>query len=656
MMKREEYLRPMNASPNDRNRIRPASIKMKGETAARSAVRIVVAGLLGVCATAAALADVHNLILFVPDGLRSQFVDRSTAPTLARLREEGVDFRNSHSLFPTVTTANASAFATGHGLGDSGVFSNTLYARFSVQAAGGSVTPFLEIEPVLRELNAHYNGNYLNEASIVAAAHKNMSTALVGKVGPIAIFDLTAMTENATSRTLIIDDATGSKDGVPLAPEWLDAIKRAGLKPEAPGRGDNGVAGNNRTPGTWIANLAQQQYFVEMMLKVILPKFKAEQRPFVLVYWSRDPDGSQHNQGDSLGSLTPGINGPTSLSAIRSADMALASIEQGLKSLGFSETTNVVVAADHGFSTISKASRTSPAANSSYPYPDVNAHELPVGFLAIDLTVALQKSDPSLKLFDPDDTNKEITWSAGAHPKRGNGLIGKDPASAKIVIAANGGSDLIYIADDLPKRQARRLAVSIVTALAEQDYVSGLFVNTQRFGALAGALSLKDIGLIGKAVTPTPAIIVNFASFSTGCAQPVLCAAEVADVPLQQGQGMHGSFSRADTWNFVAARGPDFRTHYVDELPVSNADIGMTLIQLLQLSIEPKGSLQGRVLTEALGAGSSAGPPSTIARRTVESKPAANGLKTILEIQSVENHDYLDAAGFPGRSVGLDGQ
>jgi hypothetical protein len=33
---------------------------------------------------------------------------------------------------------------------------------------------------------------------------------------------------------------------------------------------------------------------------------------FVVVFWSRDPDGTQHNQGDSLSQLSPGINGPTS--------------------------------------------------------------------------------------------------------------------------------------------------------------------------------------------------------------------------------------------------------------------------------------------------------------------------------------------------------
>ncbi len=64
--------------------------------------------------------------------------------------------------------------------------------------------------------------------------------------------------------------------------------------------------------------------------RAILPMFKERDKPFVLVFWSRDPDGTQHNQGDSLNSLTPGINGPTSLAAIRNADDDLARIRSTL--------------------------------------------------------------------------------------------------------------------------------------------------------------------------------------------------------------------------------------------------------------------------------------------------------------------------------------
>src|SRR5579872_2924790 len=91
----------------------------------------------------------HNIVLFVADGLRARMVDDSTAPNMAALAREGVDLRNGHALFPIFTTANASAMATGHMLGDTGDFSNTIYAGFGVPGAAGSSTPFLENDQVL---------------------------------------------------------------------------------------------------------------------------------------------------------------------------------------------------------------------------------------------------------------------------------------------------------------------------------------------------------------------------------------------------------------------------------------------------------------------------------------------------------------------------
>jgi hypothetical protein len=154
---------------------------------------------------------------------------------------------------------------------------------------------------------------------------------------------------------------------------------------------------------------------------------------------------------------------------------------------------------------------------------------------------------------------------------------------------------------------------------------------------------------MGNARTPTPAIVISFRSFSTGCQTPVLCTVEIADTVLQQGQGMHGSFSRADTWNFMAASGPDFRKGYQDALPTSNADIGRTIAHILNLNLHSNGQLRGRVLQEAL-AGGRTGQART---RTVVSAPATNGLKTVLSQQTVGDTRYNDVAGFPGRTVGL---
>ncbi|MEA2913387.1 MAG: hypothetical protein QOJ15_5468, partial [Bradyrhizobium sp.] len=73
----------------------------------------------------------HNLILFIPDGLRALKVTPETAPAMAEVRDKGVNFKNPHALFPTFTMANGSAMATGHYLGDTGAFSNTIYTGYS---------------------------------------------------------------------------------------------------------------------------------------------------------------------------------------------------------------------------------------------------------------------------------------------------------------------------------------------------------------------------------------------------------------------------------------------------------------------------------------------------------------------------------------------
>ena len=583
-------------------------------------------------AAAAEAAEPHNVVLFVADGLRARMVDPQSAPNMAALRDKGVAFANSHSLFPTFTTANASAMATGHYLGDSGDFSNTIYVGFPVSQANGTVTPFLEHDGVLGEVDAHFKGDYLDETTILAAARaQGISTAAVGKLGPTLIFDHTNRTG---APTIVIDDATGSPVGIPLSPEVAQALGAAGLPLATPSRGDNGKAGNATTPGTTVANVTQQNYFVDVVTKVLLPTFKARNQPFVLMFWSRDPDGSQHNQGDSLDKLTPGINGATSLAAIKNADDDLGKIQAALASLGLADKTDIFVTADHGFSTISKESKTSPAARAHYA--DVLPGHLPSGFLALDLAQALH-----LPLFDPD--NKKAQVLAEAHPKNGNGLIGTDPEHPDVVVAANGGSDLVY----LPKKD-RALAARVVRALMAQDYVSGLFVDDS-LGRIPGTLPLSAINLKGAARPPQPAIAVNFRSFDTGCGEQTRCGVSVADSGLQQGQGMHGSFSRADTFNFMAAAGPGFKSGFVDPAPVSNADVGKTLAQLLGLKIQNRGKLVGRVIAEALPGG---GTPQFM-QRTMTSAAGVGGLKTTLRYQTVGTTRYFDAAGFPGRTLGL---
>ena len=568
----------------------------------------------------------HNVVIYVADGLRSVMVNDQTAPNMAKLAREGVRLVNSHSLFPTLTMANASAIATGHALGDTGTFGNTIDVGFEVPSVGNTVTPFLENDAVLADVDEHFAGNYLGEPSLFEFARaKGYSTASIGKVGPTLLFD---HTERTGLQSIIIDDYTGTPRGIPLAPEVIERLTIMGLPVATPSRGANGK------PPTLSANVVQQDFFAAAATRVVLPLFASQRQPFVLVFWSRDPDGTQHYQGDSLQQLTPGINGPTSLAAIRNADDDLGRILAALSELGLAQNTDIVVVSDHGFSTISKQSATSPA--SKMHYGDVPAGFLPPGFLAIDLAKELNMS-----LVDPDNGYAPV--ADGTFPKYDNGVIGGDRDHPKLVVAANGGSDLIYIPDG-----DQEMAGKVLKILLAQDYVSGIFVD-KRLGKFSGTLPLSDIMLDGSAVTPTPAIVVSFRSFDTVCGEPVRCAVEVADTVLQQGQGMHGSFSRADTWNFMALAGPDFRTGFVDMAPASNADVARTIAAVMRLDTKDRGKLIGRVLGEAMVGGTVPEVQSFV----LMSDPADNGLQTVVDLQKVGDARYIDAAGFPGRTVGL---
>jgi len=575
----------------------------------------------------------HNVILFVADGLRSQIVTPETAPAIAALRAEGVDFQNSHSLYPTVTTVNASAIATGHYIGDTGDFGNVIYVGPQAMGYQG-VAATLEDDAVLTSMNARYQGDYLSETSLLAAARaQGFSTASVGKLGPTSIQDVT---RRDGSGTIVIDDSTGLKapDGIPLAPDVAAAIKAAGLAVIAPDRGLNGDSGAYNMPGVHVANVEQQDWFTRVVTDVLLPRFKAADKPFVLVFWSRDPDGTQHNQGDSLNQLVPGINGPTTMAAIRNVSGDLQRLRDALKAQGLDQTTDIVVTADHGFSTTSKQSLTSPSAK--LKYPDVVPGFLPNGFLAIDLSLQLK-----LPLWT--GTGQEIAVNEGFHPK-GSAMLGADPAHPQIVIVSNGGTDLIYLTGADPKAMARRLA----PLLTAQDYTSALFVNDD-LGPVPGALPMSAINLKGSALTPQPSMLIGFTNHAGDCAKPDTCQIDIADTDLQQGEGQHGSFGRGDTHNFMAAAGPDFKAGFVDPAPVSNADLAWTMARAIGLDLPSKGQLKGRVIEEAL----KGGQVPAVEAKTVSSDKAADGFQTVLDYQQVGAQRYFDAAGMPGRVFGV---
>lgn len=562
-------------------------------------MRFLTVSALALCLATSAQAQApqrpHNIIIFVADGLRYGSVEPGNMPNLHKLKTEGVDFTNSHSLFPTITTVNASAIATGHYIGDTGDFGNTLHTGVAMQTAKGSTLAGLENNAVLAEMNQKFDGNYLNEETLMARARaQGFSTAVIGKLGPARIQDSTAAADG--SQTLILDDDTGHEGGLGL-PGWFTAGMKSAFVTGA-------------VPASQVPNIPQEVWLMKATTRIVLPHFKQSGKPFAMLFWSRDPDMSQHNTKDSLGERVPGINGPSGQAGTRDADTTLGELRQALKDQGLEDTTDIFVTADHGFLTIDHGSKTSPSAKDG---------QTGQGFLTSDLATLLNL------------------------PKIDANRLGADAQKPEVIVAGNGGADLIY----LPEKNAKTLAGGIVKFLTSQDYVGAVFVN-DKLGKFPGALAMSDVNLMGSAKTPQPSIYVSFRSAAT-CDQALQCAVGVHDTGLANGQGSHGSLSRAETRNFMAAVGPSFKQGYADPAPISNADIAPTLAKIAGIEMPAKGKLKGRVIGEALKGGADV----NFARHTIQSAPAENGARTILNYQQVGEQRYFDAAGFEGRAVGL---
>jgi len=615
----------------------------------------------------------RNVIVFVADGLRHGSVNQRDTPALWQIRTQGVHFRNSYSLFPTFTTANASAIATGHALGDTGDFSNALWVGHATFDTGnyglasGTPVPFIENNQQIGDLDAHFGGNYLGEMTLLAMARAHgYSTAAVGKLGPTAIQDASVVAPvngkfPSSPESIVIDDSTGGSAGVPLPARLLAEFAKANLPPEAPQRTNgypatsrysNTNAGDRTRPGTLAPNTVQQQWMADVTTRAILPMFQAEQKPFALVYWSRDPDASQHNEGDSHQALSPGINGETSTAGIRNADRNLRQILDWLDAhAAIKQNTDIFVTSDHGFATVSRreveAGKTSAAQSASHAYNDssnrldTDKGTFPSGFVAIDLALAL-----NTKLWDPDRRGEggatfrqvRLDGEVWERPQGGSGLLGErvvkpDGSDATAIVAANGGSDLIYVPDENAVTVKK-----IVEILLAQDYAGAVFVD-DKYQPVAGTLPLTAINLVGATALPRPAIVVALRTFYLH-PNDLQSAIQVSDTSLQEGQGMHGGFGRDQTYNNMAAFGPDFKKGYVDDAPVGNADIVPTLAHILGFEAAPKGKLQGRVAKEALTGGGNARP---INLKSDASQPS-RGKRTVLKYEELDGIRYLHSA------------
>ena len=256
------------------------------------------------------MAEVN--LVFVLDGLRPDSISSTQTPNLFRLREEGVNFPNSHAMVPTVTRVNSTVLGTGQEPGTNGIVGNEIYVP--------SVDPAKPISTAsasqLLKLRAAEGRIALTQTlgERLQAQGKKLVTIGSGTSGASLLLNPTA-----PDGTGVMINA-GSNDGPRAFPAEVgqEMERRFGPPPTEPGT-------------------SKVDYVIRALNDYVLTDLD----PDVVLTWMTEPDGSQHEHG---------AGSPEAKAAIRNDDRNIGLVLQQLEKLQIADRTNIMVVSDHGFS------------------------------------------------------------------------------------------------------------------------------------------------------------------------------------------------------------------------------------------------------------------------------------------------------------------
>ena len=247
------------------------------------------------------------VIVFVVDGLRPDHITVEDTPTLHRLRTNGVDFLDSHAVFPTVTRVNSATLATGMQPGTHGIIGNQLYV------------------PAVDPRRAFDTGNYRN---LVRLSHPTTLADRLHARGR----SLAAVSSGSTGSAFLLNPHAPRGVGM-LVNGYFDPGKTVAWPPDRSAAilAKFGLAPQKKRGERYDGVVAWTQ---RVLREYVIP----ECAPDVVIDWLTEPDHTQH---------AVGVGSAAARETIANADREIAHVLSGL-SLG---STDVFVVSDHGFTT-----------------------------------------------------------------------------------------------------------------------------------------------------------------------------------------------------------------------------------------------------------------------------------------------------------------
>ncbi len=528
-------------------------------------------------------ANGRIVILMVWDGLRPDFVTPRDTPNLFGFARDGVRFDRHHSIYPTLTMTNAAALATGAPPAMTGIFGDDMFFGPALQNRGAAVA-----NPALKPAST---GVVMDEDSELLAALNGAD----GFAGRLLGLDTVAQEVEREGGyvavigkrgpTFLFDNRVAAiSDGHDsLFQPHKDYLFVADDLAEPPAEAGLVGAMPPRT-ATGVSDRERDVYFAKLVTDRALPAAKsaADAGRPALIVLW------QHNP--DLTQHRAGLGTAPALEALADCDLNLGRLRAAIESLGVADRTDLMIASDHGFATVQVR-------------------------VALDALLA----------------------AAG---------LKKSRDSTDVIVAANGGSDFIYLSrDDFASVEARHDQLQRIVNFCEaQEWCGPIFARETAIsdsrrraakpylGWINGTFAQAAVGLFNSARSPD--LVISFRetpdldnkpftgrfkpAFAIGAegqksvpnksqdlvrpVKGVLYADTGSGDSYTTGTGMHGAAGAREIHNFCAAAGPDFKRGFIDRTPTSNADVAPTMTELLGLlpNVGPAGIYPtGRPMTEA---------------------------------------------------------
>ncbi len=367
---------------------------------------------------------------------------------------------------------------------------------------------------------------------------------------------------------------------------------------------------------------------MSVYLDYILPK----KQPAISVVWLRNPDSTEHPYG---------VGSPNYHIALKAQDELLGKLEARLTELGMDRDTDLIIVSDHGHSNVSGPLDIFPLRKvENGKMGEVDAEH---GYsVSGDIRLVDEMAKAGIRAYDGSGCFNDPVLSGiladgtrlhpekapknseckGPYTSSGYELLHPFLPREAFVVVANGGSDYLYQSEHDPDR-----VLKAVRFLQSHEQFGAVFVD-DRYGAIPGTLPLSLVRL-ENAEGRNPDIVVGYTFDEHAVIQNML-GIEFSGTSSYVNHGMHGSFSPIDVHNTLLARGPDFATNFVDQLPSGNVDVAPTIAHILGLNLP---QADGRPLLEALSG--SKNTTCSIATRTINPQQPATGLN----VQSVLDKD-----------------